>query len=126
MADTKMNDSKDLLESSGKNGNGYWAKAIVVVAIAGMSSISTVLVNRAVIDPRPDPITATQVEVIRLQMVSDFENKLRNVENQCEANTRDMLLRRPPEKTRERIRQIEKWIERTDSNFSPPSDAWGD
>ena len=109
-----------------RNGNGYWAKALVVVAVAGISSISTVLVNRAVIDPRPDGITATEVEVISLKLRSEFEDKIRAVEQQCKDQTRDLMLRRPPLKSRRRIVAIEHWIERQDVGWQPPTDEWGD
>jgi hypothetical protein len=109
-----------------KNGNGHWLKALVVVVVAGISSISTVLVNRVVIDPRPDAITATQVEVIRLQLIADFETKVRAVESQCRDQNRELMLRRPPINTRKRIVEIEHWIERQDVGWNPPTEEWGD
>jgi len=111
--------------------NGIWLKAISVALMTIATLIGATYANRTFLDPRPDAITSSQVEVIRLKQELDFDRKIRAVyqlisemRRAMEDADRQIEMNKPPDWTKERIKGLEKAMKKVVPDFEH-GDEWG-
>ena len=111
--------------------NGIWLKSISVALMTVATLVGATYANRTFLDPRPDAVTKTQVEVIRLSLEKDFDHKLRVIYQMIAEMRRDMedadreiQLDKPPDWTKQRIKDLEKAMKKVVPEFEH-GDEWG-
>lgn len=111
--------------------NGIWLKSISVALMTIATLIGAAYANRTFLDPRPDPVTATQVEVKILKQEKVFDQKIRAIyqlisemRRDLEDADRQIELNKPPDWTKRRIKDLEKAMKQVVPKFEH-ADEWG-